>query len=538
VQENEAADCTTTGSYVIKTKKIVRLLRKNDIIAADISGGCMFSSTGEIKNMTIAWLFQDIHRARKTGTAVLEREAGSIKVFFRQGDVIFASSQVDEDAMAESLLHAEKITRAQLDKSRKITAKSGKRLGAVLFEMGILAPQDLVAQAKFQATQNILSLFIWREGRYRFEENVLPGAEIVPFQMSAADLIIQGVRSLDWPAIRTALPPLNTIVRKVVDPLPLFQSAHLEQNELKVIPLITGNDSIQDICGRSNLGDLKTLSSIYILLALRMVETGGIKDQEEKALLFQVEREAFSAKASTASAPTAAGEALVNRELLQNAYDSLAMQNYYEILGVGHSATPQEIKKAYFGLARLYHPDRYAGTQLADMKQKLEALFKSINEAYQVLRDKAKRDQYNLDLASGTKQYGQEEQQPVVDKQEIDKASAAAKFNEGMKQLRVRNYWGAEEVFRGAVRLDPSKAEYVFHLGLALLHLPRRGHEAEEYFIKAIKLASSHVEYYLELGNFYMKNGNKTKALPVFQAALKRDPESEQIKQAVKATGG
>jgi cytochrome c-type biogenesis protein CcmH/NrfG len=104
--------------------------------------------------------------------------------------------------------------------------------------------------------------------------------------------------------------------------------------------------------------------------------------------------------------------------------------------------------------------------------------------------------------------------------------------------MRVRNYWGAEEAFRGAVRLDPSKADYVFHQGLAVLHVPRRGHEAEEYFLKAIKLASSRVEYYMELGNYYMKNGAKAKALTMYQSALKRDPNSEKIKQAVKTAGG
>jgi cytochrome c-type biogenesis protein CcmH/NrfG len=42
----------------------------------------------------------------------------------------------------------------------------------------------------------------------------------------------------------------------------------------------------------------------------------------------------------------------------------------------------------------------------------------------------------------------------------------------------------------------------------------------------------------MELGNYYMKNGDKAKALPMYQSALKRDPKSEKIKQAVKNAGG
>jgi molecular chaperone DnaJ len=65
-------------------------------------------------------------------------------------------------------------------------------------------------------------------------------------------------------------------------------------------------------------------------------------------------------------------------------------QNYYDILGVGKSASADEIKKAYRKLAHQYHPDKGVGN---------EAKFKEVNEAYQVLSNTDKRSQYD--------QYGQ-----------------------------------------------------------------------------------------------------------------------------------
>lgn len=64
----------------------------------------------------------------------------------------------------------------------------------------------------------------------------------------------------------------------------------------------------------------------------------------------------------------------------------MATKNYYEILGIAKSATDDEIKKAYRKLAHKYHPDKQGGD---------EAKFKEINEAYQVLSDKTKRQQYD-----------------------------------------------------------------------------------------------------------------------------------------------
>ncbi len=64
-------------------------------------------------------------------------------------------------------------------------------------------------------------------------------------------------------------------------------------------------------------------------------------------------------------------------------------RDYYEVLGVSKTATPEEIKKAYRKLAMKYHPDRNPGNKEA------EAKFKEAAEAYDVLSDTEKRQKYD-----------------------------------------------------------------------------------------------------------------------------------------------
>ncbi len=66
------------------------------------------------------------------------------------------------------------------------------------------------------------------------------------------------------------------------------------------------------------------------------------------------------------------------------------MENHYKILGIESSATPEEVKKAYFEMAKKYHPD--SGDE-SEVKK-----FHEVAEAYRVLSDPVTRKAYDISL--------------------------------------------------------------------------------------------------------------------------------------------
>jgi molecular chaperone DnaJ len=67
----------------------------------------------------------------------------------------------------------------------------------------------------------------------------------------------------------------------------------------------------------------------------------------------------------------------------------MAKRDYYDVLGINKSASPEDIKSAYRKLAVKYHPDKNPGDKAAEDK------FKEASEAYGILSDKSKKENYD-----------------------------------------------------------------------------------------------------------------------------------------------
>jgi molecular chaperone DnaJ len=89
----------------------------------------------------------------------------------------------------------------------------------------------------------------------------------------------------------------------------------------------------------------------------------------------------------------------------------MQLKDYYKILDVSPTASPQEIKKSFRRLALKFHPDKNAGNPLS------EAQFKEIQEAYEILSDPGQRKEYNYKrwhLRSLGKSYTQQALTPTA----------------------------------------------------------------------------------------------------------------------------
>lgn len=148
---------------------------------------------GSLKEQSFSYILTHLQRERATGTIIIKGASFVKKIYIKKGDVIYASSNLDDERLGEMLIKAGMITKEQYDISVDILKRTGKKQGAILVELGILTPKQLFEGLKFQVREIIYSVFSLRDGEYEFIEGELPDDKIIGLRLNINDLIQEGM---------------------------------------------------------------------------------------------------------------------------------------------------------------------------------------------------------------------------------------------------------------------------------------------------------------------------------------------------------
>ncbi len=135
---------------------------------------------------------------------------------------------------------------------------------------------------------------------------------------------------------------------------------------------------------------------------------------------------------------------------------------YYDLLDIDPEAKLGAIKKSYFALARLYHPDRFVLAKNGTLKERAASLFKRMSEGYQVLCDPEKRSAYDEQLRSGEGMRLLQKQRtqdgPKLEESAIKNPQAKKFFKLGVNALNQGDLKSAKMNLTLALSMQPGEA--------------------------------------------------------------------------------
>jgi tetratricopeptide (TPR) repeat protein len=244
--------------------------------------------------------------------------------------------------------------------------------------------------------------------------------------------------------------------------------------------------------------------------------------------------------APAAETPPASREGLEGRraEILA-AFEDLKTRTHFEVLGLARTADDGQVKQAYFRLAKRFHPDVHHDPALSDLRDRLEAVFIRLGEAYDVLRTARSRSAYEASLPrerpagppeapapKGTPP-GEAAPLPVDRGLEVKRAQDALRRAEA--HLAEARYWDAIQLLEAAIPVLTGKLKQRarVHLARAFVKNPNWLRRAEEVLHRVIQEDPAHVDAYYELGLLYKSMNLRSRALAVFRKAVDLKPDHE-----------
>jgi CheY-like chemotaxis protein/tetratricopeptide (TPR) repeat protein len=228
-----------------------------------------------------------------------------------------------------------------------------------------------------------------------------------------------------------------------------------------------------------------------------------------------------AARTSAPPEPPASPEEDALRADLASMAERLRGRDFFAVLGISRSATDDEIRDAYFALAKRTHPDRFSGASEA-LRRAAEELFSLVSRAYETLGHRDRRNQYL-----------RVEMTRERDRAEIEEGERALRaelaFQKGLASLKRKAHETAVDHFREAVGQYPAEGEYHAYFGFAFwLADPGalgRVEEARQHILKGRKLAPGSDKPYLFLGRLYKAEGKDPLAERMFQKVVELDPD-------------
>ncbi|TYO99086.1 uncharacterized protein DUF4388 [Geothermobacter ehrlichii] len=460
---------------------------------------------GRLNETSFAQLLHNLYTLKATGLLTLTRATLKKVVYVKNGYPIFARSNLVRECLGQMMVDEGIITTEQCEESLRLARETGRLQGTVLIDMGLLTPHRLQEVLRAQVVKKLLEIFSWTDGNYQFIQGKDFKKRVTSIDVSPASLIYQGIRNYyDEDRLAEILRRhQDRYLCKAQSPAYRYQDMGLDRKGQKVFDMCDGRMTLRKIQEQFPLTRLETDQVLVALIISEMVEVRRtpLADGQEEA--------------------DVAPEDAEFREAFLREYGNLMKRNYFELFGVPEDAPRTVLRKAYFSMAKKYHPDRFLQRGYSDeLRRKANELFQHLSQAYETLSDPVACRNYRNKLkqqASGGA--------PRIE----DILRAETAFQKGRHLNRSRRYQAALGELEICMRYSPEEPEYMTQYAWALYRSspdqPEQQERALQMLQRSAFLNGEIDQTHLYLGLILKERGRNREAEKQFELAIRCNPD-------------
>jgi hypothetical protein len=538
---------------------------------------------GTLAEGVLPGLLRSLYVGRKSGLLHFTQGETRRTVLFHHGQIVRGESNVLEERLGETMVRRGMLSTPDFDRVSAIIISQRKRLGVVLRELGLADEEKLQDALGVQIHEILLKVFSDPTGEFAFAEATGDGpaeGDNTP-KVSTGELILEAVdRVRDPELIRRSLGDINRVLTHPSDPLLRFQKVTLTPTDGYILSRVDGVMSAREIIQMLGLPEEDVCRSLLGLLSTGLVEfrAGATRTPASAPKTAEPASRPAPAPAppippppapqappaanappprgpaapvappappspakpaaavapppaASAPGPTRVETTEERRKEILDAWSGIKTRTHYEVLGLPEGSTAAQVKDAYFRLAKRLHPDVHTDPALADLHDKLEAVFIRLGQAYQALKDVKPKAPIAPKATPSTPAAPSapepEPSAPPMDAQKIHEALYKAE-----KAYEADKYWDAIQLAEGALPHCEAPGVPAKHLSRARLILakcfmknPNWVRRAEEQLQLIMEKDPKNIEAIYLLATIYKAGGLKSRAISLLRRVLELNSE-------------
>jgi tetratricopeptide (TPR) repeat protein len=513
-----------------------------------------------ISNVHLIEAIKDLYFKNESG--ILRAEDQNIKkyFYFKQGNIVFAHSNLLSEKIGQIMVKMGFVPRDQLNKLLHQKPEN-MRFGAFLINKGMITANELNSALLQQIKTICFGAFRWGIIPLLFEHNNEPVFEELIVQVSTPDLLIEGISQLEnTDPLFTNIPDLmDTTIKKIEDESMHLPRATLNADENLLLSLIEENLTVRDLISKSEMQFKIGMLTVYSLYISGLI------------LFVQPEKEEPPAVAITEILPDLGTEDKVV-QYISSIYPQLYKINFYDLLCIEPDSDSEKMQEHYDYYMDHLQPMYYYTGKYKSWQTSLKYIIDYFNDAYDTLNNPNNKKEYDRKLKEGTletkehpglhteaepnepRKYSfeihpveskfKDDSHKIIAAEEMESVAAAAAAvekapspTEGLKYaehlFKLKKYSETLQALTSLESTYKKESKYHFLMGATLANFPDKNKEAEEYLLRAFAVEPKNPEYLLHLGLFYKSIGLGIKAFKFLNEVLKIDPNNKIAKEAL-----
>jgi hypothetical protein len=323
---------------------------------------------------------------RATGVLTFESPEGMRRAVLREGDLVTAASSIDAENLLAFLAARGELPRDRVEQLAGRLPPFGRHAGAALVAHGYLRQDQLWSVLRAHAEWLLGRAIALESGSAILEPDApgrLKGEPSVFGGSTGAEVLVEVVRRVVSP--EDALLRLGGATSRLTDGPSgaLLSECALVASELEWMQTARGR-ALGESLPASAEQDITSV--VYALSLLGVVD---------------VVRAAFAPRITRGGAPLSAQPPAVDvldeeaiRARVRARMQLVDEGDYFAVLGVPRDATGYEVKRAFLELRRVFEPSRILTPRLSDLEGDVRKIADVLDEAYEILRDSARRERY------------------------------------------------------------------------------------------------------------------------------------------------